>query len=142
MFILREKMISNARKFTMIALLVFTANGCATKRFFAATPCKGLDWFEIGRRDGAIGKPVSAFEEHIQECSKGEPPNADLYINGRNAGLVDFCTPQTGLEFGRAGTPYMSVCPEHLEKKFLPSYELGRRQLLEDEANSQRSRRL
>lgn len=109
------------------------SNGCASRQLIATTPCKGLDWFEIGRRDGAIGKPLSAINEHIQECSAGVPPDADLYLNGRNAGLVDFCTNQTGFEIGRAGTPYMLVCPEHLEKRFLPGYEQGRRVFIQEE---------
>lgn len=115
----------------ILALLVSTS--CATHHLITATPCKGLDWFEIGRRDGAMGKPVDALGQHVRECVTGVPPDSDLYLNGRNAGLVDFCTTQSGYELGRAGLKYMSVCPEHLEKKFLPGYEQGRRAFVQDE---------
>lgn len=120
----------------LIALTLTT--GCATQRLITAIPCQGLDWFEIGRRDGANGKTVNALNGHIDECKNGESPNADLYLNGRNAGLVDFCTSQSGFEFGRAGTPYMAVCPEHLEKRFLPGYEQGQRVFRQEEHASKR----
>lgn len=127
------------RKVVVLIALVLSA-GCGTRRLITATPCQGLDWFEIGRRDGAIGKTVNALSEHNEECKFGEKPNADLYINGRNAGLVDFCTNQSGFEIGRAGTPYMAVCPDHLEKRFMPGYEQGQR-VFRQEEQSVRSRR-
>ncbi len=133
-------MISRATLLLTFTWAVIIASGCASQRFITATPCKGLDWFEIGRRDGAIGKPVNALNQHIEECSTGEPANADLYLNGRNAGLVDFCTNQSGFEVGRSGTTYMAVCPEHLEKRFLPGYEQGRRVFHQEEQQVTRQR--
>ena len=126
-------MIHRFLKLQLSLLLVFAASGCAAQRYITSVPCKGLDWFEIGRRDGAIGRPADTLERHIRDCERGELPNADLYLSGRNAGLVDYCTAQTGFDFGRAGTPYLLVCPEHLEKKFLPGYVTGRRQFLQEE---------
>lgn len=96
-------MIPKIALFTLLTI----ASGCATQRLITATPCQGLDWFEIGRRDGAVGKPVDALKEHVDECAAGEPPNADLYLNGRNVGIVDFCT---------TGPAHTAVCPEHLQK--------------------------
>ncbi len=130
----------NLRIAFLLALIL--TSGCATRRLMTAIPCQGLDWFEIGRRDGAIGKTVNALNEHIQECTNGEAPNADLYLNGRNAGLVDFCTNQTGFEIGRAGTPYMLVCPDHLEKSFLPGYEQGQRVYRQEEQATKNRRSL
>lgn len=125
---------SKPMKFTLILMLALTAAGCgSTPQLLSATPCEGLDWFEIGRRDGTVGRPITRLSDHIRDCAKGIPPDADMYINGRNVGLLDYCTAQSGLEFGKAGMPYELVCPEHLEPNFLPNYKIGRKQYLEEE---------
>lgn len=134
-------MIFRAALILTFSIAVTLTSGCATRTLITAVPCQGLDWFEIGRRDGAIGKPLSGLNQHIEECANGEPPNTDLYVNGRNAGLVDFCTNQSGFEIGRSGTPYMAVCPEHLEKRFLPGYEQGQRVFRHEEQSASRNRR-
>ncbi len=128
-------------KIVLLIALTLTS-GCASTRLITATPCQGLDWFEIGRRDGALGKTANTLAEHFEECKFGEKPNSELYVNGRNAGLVDFCTNQSGFEIGRAGTQYMAVCPDHLEKRFMPGYEQGQRVLRQEEQTIKNRRSL
>lgn len=149
-----EKMIPRFSKLLLFILALGMFAGCATatktaelaaeraRKLVSATPCVGIDWFEIGRRDGALGKPASALQQHYRECENGVLPDPELYDSGRNAGLVDFCTAQSGFEIGRSGTPYMAVCPEHLERKFLPSYEQGKRVHLQEQESDSVSQRL
>lgn len=88
--------------------------------------CANLDWFEIGRADGAMGARLEKNSEYHQRCDATPNPfDTDLYVNGRNAGLIEFCSSTQGFEAGRSGTPYDVVCPYHLEKNFLESYKIG-----------------
>lgn len=88
--------------------------------------CQNVDWYAIGRIDGANGKDANALDAHRQECGKTPfPPNAEMYENGREAGLVDFCTPRSGFEFGKDGNPYKGVCPLPFEAEFLSAYHAG-----------------
>jgi hypothetical protein len=96
----------------------------------AESPCANFDWYEAGRTDGASGIPISHFKELQARCN-GSGAAAEtaeiLFMNGRDAGLVTYCTLQMGLELGKAGEPYEGVCPSHLESRFLSAYEIGKR---------------
>jgi hypothetical protein len=90
--------------------------------------CANIDWWEIGRADGASGLPATKVQEHQSRCdSTPTPVDAQLYANGRDAGLIEYCSATRGLEMGRNGSTYEGVCPEHLEQKFVMNYERGRR---------------
>lgn len=91
-------------------------------------PCAHMDWYEIGRLDGLSGTPLSKLEEHKLQCPDG--PGAvheEMYTNGRDAGLVDYCSVQGGLEAGKNGEEYKNVCPAHLEPVFLANFRLGQK---------------
>lgn len=91
--------------------------------------CQQRDWFELGRHDGAQGSTEEKFEKHTLDCRK--QVNASdvetMYTNGRNAGLVEYCTPENAFELGRMGLVYMYVCPSTVEPKFLSAYRKGQR---------------
>ena len=53
--------------------------------------------------------------------------NETIYLNGRNAGLVEYCHPDSAFQLGRAGQPYNHVCPETVELPFLAAYGRGLR---------------
>lgn len=85
-----------------------------------------MDWYEIGRLDGLSGTPYSKLEEHKLQCPDGpEAVHEEMYANGRDAGLVEYCSAQGGLEAGRNGEEYKNVCPAHLEPDFLANFQLG-----------------
>ena len=50
-----------------------------------------------------------------------------MYTNGRNAGLVEYCTAENAYQLGRMGIAYMYVCPSTIENKFLSGYRKGQR---------------
>jgi hypothetical protein len=90
--------------------------------------CAQIDWFEIGRHDGASGLPMERSNAYAERCNlTPQPFDQELYANGRNAGLLEYCTTAMGLEKGRAGMAYEDVCPEPLEESFLAGYQLGQR---------------
>lgn len=91
--------------------------------------CQERDWFELGRHDGAQGSTEEKFERHAQECrrQKLDSDVETMYTNGRNAGLVEYCTPENAFELGRMGIAYMYVCPSTVEPRFLTSYRKGQR---------------
>jgi hypothetical protein len=91
-----------------------------------ANPCQAIDWWEVGRTDGASGAAPTKIIEYEKRC---EPYHVkvedDLYQNGYDEGLVDFCTPTQGIEVGRTGQPYLKVCPANLEAAFLKGMDRG-----------------
>ena len=118
--------------FRLALLLPFLAVGC-TSLPLQQTPnpkalCAKTDWFEVGRNDGALGLSTGKIAEYRVRCDDTpHPVNEELYLNGHNAGLIDYCTATVGLEAGRNGLPYENVCPGNLEKPFIESYRLGLR---------------
>jgi hypothetical protein len=92
----------------------------------AASQCANLDWFESGRSDGALGMLVSPQSHLKPGCDlRSTQFNRELYSNGHDVGLLDYCTTKVGLDMGKDGKPYAHVCPEYLEAGFLRGYDLG-----------------
>src|SRR5262249_55632086 len=101
-----------------------------------------LDWYEAGRSDGVLGYSIGKLDSYRQRCDSTDAPvKTDAYVNGRDAGLVDFCSATGGLEAGKSGIPYEKVCPENMEPMFLTHYEIGKRiRELENESSYLESR--
>ena len=83
----------SAQTLILIALLL---SGCTSARLGSSQPpkatCANIDWFEIGRADGRQGALAKKFEEYRTRCEPlGTPPAADVYGNGRELGLLEFC---------------------------------------------------
>lgn len=99
-------------------------NGCAT---LSEAECVAGDWYGVGRADGAQGRSYDRLGEHIEACqAHGVTPDHVLYEQGRQQGLLSFCTPQSGFRRGRTGGGYGGVCPADLEPDFLAGYSDGR----------------
>lgn len=90
--------------------------------------CANSDWWELGRQDGTQGEPVSKYDKRLSECGlEPEESRENLYLNGRNAGLAEYCQPSNGYEIGRTGQFYFYVCPVDTEVDFVSRYRIGRR---------------
>lgn len=88
--------------------------------------CAQRDWYESGRHDGAQGSTLDRLAKYKVECSADfNSAWESVYLNGRNAGLVEYCQPENGYELGRMGISYAYVCPSVGEEKFLASYRRG-----------------
>ena len=90
--------------------------------------CQQRDWYEVGRRKGASGQPLSSLEAQTEQdpCFKSKTLHA-LYENGYQLGLLEFCTEDNAYELGRSGQKYFHVCPAEIELSFIDSYRRGQR---------------
>ena len=110
---------------SLLGLGTFTLLACASKTTDVA-PCDQVDWYEIGRRDGAQGAPSERWAEQQKKCSTNISADWEtMYANGRNAGLVEYCEPKNAYELGRTKLPYFYVCPSTVEPQFLKAYRKG-----------------
>lgn len=92
------------------------------------TNCASMDWFEYGRRDGSKGAAKEQIENYRKLCGdQFSGASETLYVNGRNSGLVEYCTPQNGFEVGKMGSPYLYVCPSLMEPAFISEMRRGQR---------------
>lgn len=108
----------------LAALAALVLSGCAS---MSAEECMTADWRTIGFEDGAKGLPAASIARHRKACAKaGVTADQRAYEAGRQDGLVEFCRPTQGYEYGRRGGHYQGVCPADLEDAFLQAYEDGR----------------
>lgn len=97
---------------------------CATLN---ESECRTTDWYQLGARDGAAGSARTRVEAHREACAEfGLPADDAAWVQGYEAGLVDYCTADNGYRVGRQGGGYGRVCPAQDEREFLAAYELGR----------------
>lgn len=123
-------------KSALILLIATLVSGCATKPLVAG--CEQRDWFELGRTDGAVGASESQLQNHTRQCrTEFHSEWETMYTNGRNAGLVEFCSAENAYELGRMGQTYLYVCPSTMESKFLAEYRRGQRSRELEIANKQ-----
>jgi len=116
----------NMRKYWRIAALLLAASiggGCAT---MSESECISADWREVGRNDGLEGRRQTQLGRHHDACGEyGITPDRDEYMAGREAGLIVYCTQDSGYWEGRNGGGYERVCPASSEPAFLSGYRAG-----------------
>ena len=114
-----------ARVYWLAAILIsflFVA-ACAS---LTKNQCQQGNWFKIGQSDGAQGRPLSVFEDHVDACGEYKiKPDRRRYEDGRNFGLAKYCTPLSGFKAGRYSQTYQNVCPPESRGEFIRGYELG-----------------
>ncbi len=72
--------------------------------------CAQIDWYELGKRDGAKGSRSTLFLQHSLKCKK--LPKSSEYHRGRKVGLRDFCTLESGIDYGLTGALYIGQCDD------------------------------
>ncbi len=113
----------SARILSLTAAAVLLSS-CAS---MSKQECLTANWLDQGFRDGRTGVPLARLEEHRQACAKvGVRPDQTLYLQGRDRGILLYCTPENGMQEGRLGRSYRNACPAHLEHQFLVAYEQGK----------------
>ena len=112
-------------RLVILPLAAWLATACVTEH---KQTCAQRDWFELGRKDGLQGAPGDRLASYKQEC-RGDFSGGweTIYLNGRNAGLVEYCSIENGFELGRMGLNYLYVCPTLTEPDFLAAYARGQR---------------
>lgn len=97
---------------------------CAT---LSKNECLEANWFEIGYRDGSMGRSRALYQEHQKACVEYRvTADREAYYKGREAGLLSYCTYDTGYKQGSLGRSYNYVCPRDSEPNFLAGYEKGK----------------
>ncbi|MDH3613793.1 MAG: DUF2799 domain-containing protein [Gammaproteobacteria bacterium] len=106
-----------------VALLVVGLSGCASMN---ADECATSDWTAVGYEDGSRGYTTERFGSHRKACAKhGITADFQAYQRGRDQGLVEFCQPGRGFNFGANGGHYNGVCAADMEPEFLEAYRAG-----------------
>ena len=112
-------------QYIVLVLLAASLGGCAT---MSADECATGNWIAVGFEDGARGYTSEQFSKHRQACAKhGVTADMQAYQQGRSQGLVEFCQPGRGFDFGSNGGQYKGVCSVELEPGFLDAYRVGQR---------------
>lgn len=105
------------------SLIAFFLSSCST---LSKDECNAADWKTIGYADGARGYQASRIDRHRSACAEYSiRPNLDEYSQGRNSGLVQYCTPNTAYRLGISGYRYNGVCAAHNEEKFVEAFHQG-----------------
>ncbi len=101
--------------------------GCSSTNH-SVSSCQDMDWYEAGRRDGSQGATAERLTEYRKSCASNFQADWEtVYMNGRNAGLVEYCESRNGYELGRMGISYFYVCPAVVESDFLSFYRKGQK---------------
>ncbi|MAF77261.1 MAG: hypothetical protein CME63_04995 [Halobacteriovoraceae bacterium] len=110
----------NVMKLLLTSILFFLGlNSCSQ---LDKKDCSQIDWFELGKKDGSVGRRSTMFLQHSLKCSK--LPESKEYHNGRKEGLIDFCTLEGGIDYGLSGALYIGQCDE-FKQKSLKSFKVG-----------------
>ena len=112
-------------------------SGCAT---LDKNECLNADWRTIGYEDGSRGYSGSYIANHRKACSDhGVTPDLNLYEEGRQMGLREYCTPGNGYRLGVSGKRYNGTCPSDLDPGFRHAMEEGHKlYVLEKDLRQQR----
>jgi len=85
------------------------------------------DWYGIGFSDGTSGRALTRIEDHQEACADyGVAPQLDQYRQGRDDGLLQYCTASSGYRVGNRGSGYGGVCNGYGERDFLRGYQAGK----------------
>ncbi|MBT8472642.1 MAG: DUF2799 domain-containing protein [Marinicaulis sp.] len=89
--------------------------------------CLYADWRAIGYEDGARGFATSAVSSRRATCAKKAGVTVDMaaYMEGRDAGLREYCQPSNGFAAGARGGRYYGVCTGPVEAEFISAYQRG-----------------
>lgn len=121
-------------KSILFVFVGLTLSACSSNEKKA--DCQTRDWYEVGRSTGAKGAGPTEPRKLANYC-KFEDSSASykLYLQGHNAGLAEYCTPETAFHMGRTNAPYSKgLCPSFLEDEFLAALKRGEQvSLLENE---------
>jgi hypothetical protein len=111
------------KKMTVIAL-VGLLSACAT---MTPKECKNANWRDIGYSDALDGKSVQ-LSGHREACAKVKVrPNREVYMSGYRRGSREFCTYESGLQFGKRGKNASNICTSVASgRDFFRGYDKGK----------------
>lgn len=91
--------------------------------------CQSGNWQAIGYRDGSVGRLPTYFAKHANACSQyGIATNQyqqNLWEQGRQQGLKQYCTPQNAYRIGQSGKQLAPVCLSHQQSSLYNAHRQG-----------------
>ncbi len=108
----------------ILLMTLLALSGCATLN---KSECLKGDWAAIGYNDAIAGlRSQNELQEHYEACAEYKVrPNNKVYFSGYQRGLTQFCTQESGLQYGSNSSEYYGICPKSLENNFLDGYLNG-----------------
>ncbi len=114
----------HVKQLFIVSIMLMVVTSCATMK---KEECLTADWYNIGFEDGAKGHKVAHITNHRKACSKYDvTPDLELYLRGRDQGLIEYCTAYNGYNLGQRGRSYNDACQGNLKNAFLEAYNIGR----------------
>lgn len=92
----------------LVALAALALAGCAT---IPEEKCASMDWYALGVEDGRAGYAADRLVKHREACAPAKvAPDERQWLEGRRAGLVEYCRLPAAIDYGLAGRGYAGVC--------------------------------
>jgi hypothetical protein len=108
------------RRHTILPALLLLLSSCATLN---QQECRSKTPAALGLADGRQGYGLWRLDAHIKSCARFQLPfDRSPYLQAREQGLMQYCTPENGMRTGQRGESYEGVCPPALEGAFLQTY--------------------
>lgn len=112
-------------KIVNVLAISIIMTSCAT---LSKTECQIADWYQIGLNDGRYGYDWSRLASHTKACAKVNiTPNQTLWEQGRQEGLLSYCTVNNAYRIGLKGSYINQVCPTALAQELGQANLYGRR---------------
>lgn len=93
-----------------IAVASLALSACAT---IPEEQCPKVDWYTLGVQDGRDGYSAERLADHRKACAGVKiEPDERAWLEGRRAGLADYCRLPGAVESGLAGRGYAGVCSD------------------------------
>ena len=108
-----------------LAVISVFISGCATLN---EAECISANWYDLGSENALSGKKSSFVAEHTSACKKYQiTPDFDLYREGWQQGIKQFCSAQSGWRYGIAGNYYRNTCDTQAQAECLKGYNPARK---------------
>jgi len=108
----------------VLGVALIALGSCATLN---EDQCREVSWEQLGYDDGQAGRNSSHVDLHRQACQRYDiSVNASEWREGWESGIRQFCTPQNGLNEGRAGRSYANSCPADVRAGFEDAYRVAK----------------
>lgn len=114
--------------YVVAMFLVFGVAGCSTKSVSERSAACATDWRAYGVTDGRLGVPADEREDFFADCTElGFTVDRAAYRAGREIGLQEYCTAETGYRVGLEGGRYREVCSGQADIAFRQGFSQGRK---------------
>lgn len=95
------------------AILASAAPALASCATIPEERCPSTDWYARGVADGRAGYASDRIVKHREACAGAMvAPDERAWLEGRRAGLADYCQPRNAIDSGLAGRGYAGVCTD------------------------------